>query len=166
MRRLITSLSVLSVLMPSIAMACSIHDKMAYHAVAEDFCTFIEGNRNAPSAKLFTPELLSAIHHAEAINAKIQKANPTEKPPLGDGVPYQAYQDHADFCRPGTNLHIDHQLMMEVQYIFPDAPDANWTDRLKLVKDKNGTWKIDDIIYGRDHQTSLRQMLQNVLPQE
>jgi hypothetical protein len=148
----------------SAAQACSAHDKMAYRAVAERFCTFLDGKRQ-PGTDLFTPSLLKIIAAAQAKNNMIAKAHPDEKPPLGDGIPYQAFPDQAIFCRPGQNLHSEHQLYMEVAYIFPDEPDADWVDHLKLVK--VGTdWKIDDIIYGHNHTEHLRVVLQNVLAAE
>ena len=36
---------------------------------------------------------------------------------------------------------------MEVEYIFTDTPDANWTDRLVLVTE-DGRPRIDDVLYG------------------
>ena len=153
--------SVMLVSVTSAALACSIHDKMAYKAAAENFCAFLETSRSHPDKALFTPALQNAIAVAEKRNAAIAKAHPGEKPPLGDGVPYQAFPDHADFCRPGQNLHIDHQLYMEVAYIFADAMNANWTDRLKLVKTDAG-WKIDDIVYGPDYNNTLRGVLRDV----
>lgn len=144
------------------AVACSPQDKEFFRMVTEKFCTFI-GTNAAPSDTLFTPSLVTTIKKAQAANDAWAKANPGEKPPLGDGVPYQAYPDHAPTCMPGTNVHVDHKLHMEVQYSFPDQPKGNWTDHLVLIKTDAGAWKIDDVLYAPDYQSGLRDILHDVI---
>lgn len=138
--------------------------------VAREFCKFIDSSRRdifAPHFKpLATTSLLKAIRKAEDKNSIIAKTYPNEKPPLGDGIPYQSYQDHAPFCRVDDVSYQRRKGEAIIAYIFPDTPEANWTDRLKL-KNINGVWQIDDILYGSDkaHMT-LRQVLKQAFPQE
>ena len=139
------------------ALACSPADKLAYQKLATAFCTFLQHDQAPPHA-LFTHSLIKDITDAERKNAKIAAAEPTEKPPLGDGVPYQSFPDHAPVCQPGTNVHVDHQIYIEVQHLFPNEPKANWTDRLHLVKTEQG-WRIDDILYAPDYTDGLREAL-------
>ena len=164
MRSLSIYLFIAALIVPSFAWACSVHDKMQYRTVAEDFCDFLDGDHH-PTTDLFTPSLLHTIEQAETLNTEWEIAHPGDKPPLGDGVPYQSFPDHAPFCRPGENVHIDHQLYMEVDHIFPDTPNANWTDRLKLVKTPDG-WKIDDVVYGTDYKTGLRRTLKTMFSED
>ncbi len=140
-----------------IAAACSPEDKAAYKKLAEQFCTFLKTDA-PPSASLFTPDLIKEIALAQRQNDVIAKAHPDEKPPLGDGVPYQGVPDHAPVCQPGTNIHVDHQVYMEVSHQFPKDAKSNWTDRLKLVKTVQG-WRIDDIVYDPDYDIGLRDVL-------
>jgi hypothetical protein len=94
---------------------------------------------------LLSPSLLLAIAAAEAKNEPIAKAHPDEKPPLGDGVPYQSFPDAAPACETGAKAPAEGGETVEIKYLFPETPDANWTDRI-LVK----AGKIDDILFAED----------------
>ena len=141
------------------AQACSPQDKQFYKMVTEDFCEFLKTERK-PTDALFTVPLLKAIQKANMRNIAWEQKNLGDKPPLGDGIPYQAFPDHAPKCAPGTNLHVDHTLHMEVMHSFPKEPKANWTDHLILMKTEHG-WKIDDIRYAPDYKTGLRDALKD-----
>lgn len=105
---------------------------------------------------LLTRSLLTEIDKALAKNDVIAAARPDEKPPLGDGVPFQAYQDFAPECRVAT---IDGGPDVNVEHVFPDQPAGNWTDRLVVVTE-DGLAKIDDILYGPEKfETGLREVL-------
>ena len=58
--------------------------------IAQIFCLARIGNDMAPVEGLLTPGLTSAIAAAEAENAVIAAQHPDEKPPLGDGIPWQS----------------------------------------------------------------------------
>lgn len=163
-KQIVSSLAVLGLLIQP-ALACSPQDKAFYKMVTEKFCAFL-GSDQKPTDDLFTPELVALIAKAQKENDTWAKANPGEKPPLGDGVPYQGYPDHAPKCEPGTNLHVDHKLHMEVKYSFPNEPKGNWTDHLLLIKTEAGAWKIDDVLYAPDYTSGLRDILTDVSTDE
>lgn len=105
---------------------------------------------------LLTRSLLAEIDKALAKNDVIAAARPDEKPPLGDGVPFQAYQDFAPECRVAP---IDGGPDVEIGHVFPDQPAGSWTDRL-VVRTEDGLAKIDDILYGpEEFKTGLRDVL-------
>jgi len=96
---------------------------------------------------LVTRALGSAIDEAVSKSDAIAKAAPDEKPPLGDGVPFASYTDEAPVCHAGKFAEADGKQTIEVEYIFADTPDANWTDRLVLVTE-DGRPRVDDVLYG------------------
>lgn len=115
-------------------------------AVAEAFCSSRLANDETATLALLTPSLLEAIEEANARNEIIAKETPDEKPPLGDGIPYQAFPDTAGGCEIGDVVHAGGNVEIKVTYKFADAPDAGWTDRLALVKEGDRLL-IDDVIY-------------------
>ncbi|MDB5541240.1 MAG: hypothetical protein JWQ89_2967 [Devosia sp.] len=126
------------------------------------FCIARLGNDMAPVEGLLTAELKSAIADAEAKNDAIQKAEPGDKPPLGDGIPWQDAPDYAAECNVGGVTLNEDKASVAIAYGFPDYPDANFTDslELKLVDDASigaPVWRIDNVSYAStgDLQTAL-----------
>lgn len=108
---------------------------------------------------LLTRSLTAEIDRALDKNEAIAAARPDEKPPLGDGVPFQAYQDFAPECRVAQVATADGGLNVDVEHVFADQPAGNWTDRLVIVTE-DGLAKIDDILYGPEKfETGLRDVL-------
>jgi hypothetical protein len=99
---------------------------------------------------LVTRALGAAIDEAVKKNDVIAADKPGEKPPLGDGVPFQSLPDKPQICHAGKFSEADGKLTVEIEYIFSDTPEANWTDRLVLVKE-DGRLRIDDVLYGTDN---------------
>jgi hypothetical protein len=132
------------------------------------FCAARVADAEQQVRALLTPSLLKAIEEAERRNDAIAKATPDEKPPLGDGIPYQGFPDHAPVCKPGEARQSAGATELEVAYEFPDTPDAGWTDRLVLIKSDNG-FLIDDILYqipaNHTEQIGLRSVLFNAFDQ-
>jgi len=130
--------------------------------VGEAFCKAREANDDDATRALLTPSLIAEVDAAQARSDVIAKANPDEKPPLGDGIPYQAFPDVPKDCVVGDVTAGAGSSEVKVTYSFPDARDAGWTDRLKLVAE-NGHLMIDDIIYANvangEPDLSLRQIL-------
>lgn len=130
--------------------------------IGEIFCIARLGNDMAPVEALLTPELVAAIAEAQAKNDAIQQAHPDEKPPLGDGIPWQAFPDYADQCGPGAITLAADDATVAIDYAFKAYPEADFTDslKLKLVDDATiGTkvWRIDNIAYAT--QGDLRAVL-------
>ena len=123
--------------------------------IGEIFCAARTGNDMMPVTALLSETLTTAIADAEAQNEVIAKARPDEKPPLGDGIPWQAYPDYADRCAPGEVTFMMDEAIVPIAYSFTAYPDANFTDtlKLKLIDDPalgGRVWRIDDIAYATD----------------
>lgn len=136
--------------------------------VGEIFCIARLGNDMGPVLGLMTSELTTAIVAAKEKNDAIQQAHPDEKPPLGDGIPWQAFPDYADQCKPGAVTLMQDEASVAIDYAFKDYPDANFTDTLKLtlVDDPmtdGKLWRIDNIAYSNegDLRTVLVSAFQN-----
>lgn len=114
--------------------------------VAAAFCKTRTAGDPEAVKPLLTPSLLAVIAEAEARNRIIAEGNPDEKPPLGDGVPYQTFQDLPDTCEPGQPAERAGRTEVPVTYGFEKTPDANWTDTLVLVA-ADGRPMIDDVRY-------------------
>jgi len=114
--------------------------------VGEIFCAGRLSDDMAPVEAILTPELKAAIAEAEAKNAEIEKAEPGDKPPLGDGIPWQTAPDYAPRCSVvGMSGTAEHPQVV-LFYQFPDQPTANWSDRLELTF-VDERLRINDVIY-------------------
>jgi hypothetical protein len=127
------------------------------------FCLSRLGSDEGPITGLLTPELTAAIDDAWTKNDAWAAANPPDdKPPLGDGIPWQSYPDYAAQCTVGLVTLMKTDAKIEIAYGFPDAPDADFTDTLLLKRVANDEigleqWRIDNVAYatGGDLKASL-----------
>jgi hypothetical protein len=131
-------------------------------SVAEAFCKARLADDEGKTLALLTPSLVKVIEEAKARNDVIAKATPDEKPPFGDGIPYQAFPDVAQGCEAGEISDKSGRVEVEVSYLFPDTPNADWTDRLKLVVDGHRLL-IDDILFANVANGEPDQGLRRVL---
>lgn len=120
--------------------------------VGQIFCLSRIGNDEAVISGLLTDGLRTAIAAAEARDDAWARSHPDEKPPLGDGMPWQSAPDYADTCETGLVTLSKTDAKVEIKYTFKDYPDANYTDTLILKKVPIegmdvGYWRIDDVIY-------------------
>jgi hypothetical protein len=115
-------------------------------AVAKAFCKARLADDEAATMALLTPSLVKMIDEAKARSDVIAKATPDEKPPFGDGIPYQSFPDLAQGCETGKIDEKSGRTEIEVNYLFPDTPNASWTDRLKLVTEGDRLL-VDDILF-------------------
>lgn len=117
------------------------------------FCIARLGNDMGPVIGILAAGLTDAIAAAEAKDAEWAEANPGDKPPLGDGIPWQSWPDYAPRCAVGSvTENLDGSAEVELRYDFPDTPRADFTDRLILEKtaiDEFGTevWRISNVAY-------------------
>lgn len=123
------------------------------------FCSLRAGGAEEPARYLLTADLLALVDRAQARSDAIQQARPNEKPPLGDGIPYQSFPDAADECR-AADYKIDGEtITLDIAYTFKTQQGADWTDHL-VVKRESGRPLIDDVRYGAEGATdSLRDVL-------
>ena len=130
--------------------------------LAAAFCTARMADDEAMVKPLLTPSLLALIGEAETRNKVIAEAVPDEKPPFGDGIPYQAFPDKADTCRPGQAAAEAGRIELPVVYGFEKMPDANWTDTLVLLS-ADGRLLIDDIRFQGSADGSANVTLREIL---
>jgi hypothetical protein len=122
--------------------------------IGEAFCLSRLTGDTGPIDGLLSPELRVAIAEAETKNAAIQKQAPDEKPPLGDGIPWQSWTDYADTCTVGAVTFMQDEANVAIDYAFTEYPDANFTDTLELKllpgPYDNSLWRLDNISYATD----------------
>ncbi len=123
--------------------------------IGEIFCISRLGNDMAPVQGLLATELTAAISEAEMKNDAIQKAHPDEKPPLGDGIPWQVFPDYAAECKVGAVTLEADRAVVDIAYGFPDYPDADFTDHLQLILVAQPNlgeplWRIENLAYATD----------------
>lgn len=129
--------------------------------LVERFCTTLipavaDYDPNAPGAwppddpgvfgPLVTSELASIIEEAVSLNGVLE-ADTGAKGPLGDGVPWKAYQDAVSDCTAGAISGPLGHPEVEIEYRYYEEPDSGWTDTLVLAR-QDDEWRIDDIHYG------------------
>src|ERR1700712_3288924 len=98
--------------------------------IGEIFCLSRLGNDEAVIDGILTADLKAAIADADKQNADWEAKNPGDKPPLGDGVPWQSWTDYAAKCATGLVALSKKDAKVEIQYGFPDDPKADFTDTL------------------------------------
>jgi hypothetical protein len=136
--------------------------------VAAAFCATRTSADDARLKPLLTPSLLAVIAEAEERNRIIAEATPDEKPPFGDGIPYQSFPDRPDTCGVGTPAERAGRTEIAVTYGFAGTPRANWSDTLILVP-AEGQALIDDIRFRESADGSgaltLREILHDAFDQ-
>jgi hypothetical protein len=130
--------------------------------IGQIFCLSRLGNDEAVLDGILTPELKSAIADAERKDGDWAAKNPGEKPPLGDGIPWQAWTDYAAICTVGLTTLMKTDAKVEIAYGFPEDASAGFTDTLILKRVPvagfdASFWRIDNIAYatGSDLKTEL-----------
>jgi hypothetical protein len=120
--------------------------------IGQIFCLSRTGNDEAVIEGILSAELKTAIADAWAKDKAWGDANPGDKPPLGDGIPWQTWPDYAPDCTIGLVTLMKTDARVEITYAFPDQPDAGFTDTLLLKRveiENYGTpfWRIDNLAY-------------------
>jgi hypothetical protein len=151
MRRTLTAILLATIAAPTLA-----QDEMVTLQPAqlgEIFCMARLGNDIGPVTGILSPALTAAIAEAEAKDAAWAAANPGDKPPLGDGIPWQTWPDYAPKCSVrNVSLNSAGYAEVEIRYDFPSTPHAEYSDTLLLKSiDTDGyginRWRIDNIHY-------------------
>jgi len=117
------------------------------------FCIGSLGNDMTPVEAMMTSDLQAAVAAAWERNAEFERANPGDKPPLGDGLPWRSWPDYADGCTVGEAVVDNLRAAVPITYSFSDYPDANYTNQLILLPEnyvpgEPMIWRIDDIDLG------------------
>jgi hypothetical protein len=121
--------------------------------IGQIFCLSRIGNDEAPIRGLLSPDLTQAIADANAKNDAYLAANPDEKPPLGDGIPWGSWPDYTSHCTVGVPTLMQDEASVAISYDFPEDKSADYTDTLDLSlvlnEDQSAkVWRIDNIHYG------------------
>ncbi len=136
--------------------------------LAEAFCAARLAYDEEAIRALLSADLLDLIARAEEVDARIAAAEPDEKPPLGDGIPYTSYWDAPESCTPGAVINHATASSVEVVYSYAGEPDWGWTDRLVVVPVEDRL-AIDDVLFHKreesDEQHTMRGSLEWVLEQ-
>jgi hypothetical protein len=118
--------------------------------IGQIFCIGSLGNDMAPVEALLTPDLAAVVADAWVKDAQAEAANPGDKPPLGDGLPWRSWPDYADGCAVSEVTTEAGAAHVHIGYTFAEYPEANYDNVLilKQVEPADGTaavWRIDDI---------------------
>lgn len=130
--------------------------------IGQIFCFSRLGNDEAVISGILTAGLAAAIADAQRRSDAIASKAPDEKPPLGDGIPWQSSPDYADRCETGLVSLSKTDAKVDIRYGFRQAPDAGYTDELILKRVpiagmEVGYWRIDNVVYadGTDLRAAL-----------
>lgn len=118
---------------------------------------------------LVTPELLSKLAQAQAVEKKHFIATKNQEPPLFQGDPFSSLFEGANSYKPGQCVTEGARAYCDIDLTYKEQDGeaaTTWTDKLILVK-RVGGWKVDDIQFGAtwdfgQHGT-LRSMLGDVI---
>ena len=137
--------------------------------VGQIFCLSRLGNDEAVLDGILTAELKAAIAEAWSKDDAWEEQNPGEKPPLGDGIPWAAWPDYAAECTVGLVTLMKTDAKVEINYGFPEAAAANFTDTLLLKRVDmpdydTSFWRIDNLAYatGGDLKAVLASAFENL----
>jgi len=136
--------------------------------IGQIFCIGSLGNDMAPVEALLTPDLAATIADAWVKDAAFEAANPGDKPPLGDGLPWRTWQDYADGCTIAEGEVGREAASVLINYTFATAPEANYTNFLvlrpvSLADGAEVVWRIDDIDLGEGN--TFRTLLERAFAQ-
>lgn len=146
MRTVLIAAALLTTIAPALA------DGITPTQIGEAFCISRLSGDEGPITGLLTADLAAAIAAAWEKNDAYAKANPGDKPPLGDGLPWSSFVDYASECTVGDVTATGDTATLEIHYGFPESPEANYTDLVDLKKvevpELYGTaWRIDNVSY-------------------
>ncbi len=105
-------------------------------------------------APILSPSLLDLMKGAEAAEAAYAKANAKEAvPPLVEGDLFSSLFEGADKYKVGLCKVSDQNVLCATLLSHSEGgvgspKTTDWTDTLILAADKDGTWKVDDILFG------------------
>ena len=120
--------------------------------IGQIFCLARVGNDMAPIEAMLTPSLRKAIGKAEALDAAYAKKHPGEKPPLGDGLPWQSAPVYTPNCSAAAAVGAtDAEARVDITYAFDGAPSLTDTLLLRPVPHPemgDQVWRLDDVLFG------------------
>lgn len=99
---------------------------------------------------LVTPELLSKLAEAQAVEQKHFIATKNQEPPYFQGDPFSSLYEGATSYKIGQCVTEGARSYCDVDLTYTEQSGnkpTTWTDKLILVK-RVGGWKVDDISFG------------------
>src|SRR5690606_36425239 len=86
--------------------------------IGQIFCLSSPGHHMAAVEGLLSYELNQLVQEAWEKNAAFEEANPGDKPPLGDGLPWRTWPDYADGCTVDDSLVERESADVLINYTF------------------------------------------------
>lgn len=111
-----------------------------------DFCRAVQANAEPGAEALMSPALQAAVARLRSVDAAFRKANPGEKPPLGDGLRLVSFPDGLESCVPT----VETPMRIDLAYAPKGDPAHGWHDRLLLARGPGGRLVISDIVYNQN----------------
>jgi hypothetical protein len=118
----------------------------------------------------YAPHLTRALHaalqRALAERNKGATENPGEKPPYADGELFVSMFEGYTEVRPLTVATEGDNARVPVCFAYADASGrTEWTDTVVLRRE-DGSWRIDDVVYGGQWDFANTGTLRDMLPKE
>ncbi|MFM2354969.1 MAG: hypothetical protein RLZZ528_705 [Pseudomonadota bacterium] len=125
-------------------------------ALGQAWCAAVLAFDEAAAEALMSDSLRDAVARARSADAAFRQEHPDDKPPLGDGLALAAFPDTPATCRVTPAAE-----GIEIRYVFPDTPDADWIDRLLTAPTAEGL-AVVDVLFAPDYRGSLALWLDGV----
>jgi hypothetical protein len=123
-----------------------------------------DADEMAKAAPMLTHELVAALDRARAERDRALKEHPVEKPPFVEGALFSSLFEGYTHARPLTVATEGDHARVPVCFAFADASGrTEWTDTIVLRK-QDGTWRIDDVVYGGQWDFANTGTLREALP--
>ena len=123
-----------------------------------------QADQLATAAPMLTHELAAALERARAERDRALKEHPGEKPPFVEGALFSSLFEGYTHARSLTVATEGDQARVPVCFAFADASGrTEWTDTVVLRK-QDGTWRIDDVVYGGQWDFANTGTLRDALP--
>jgi hypothetical protein len=123
-----------------------------------------EADQLATAAPMLTHELVAALERARAERDLSLKEHPGDKPPYVEGALFSSLFEGYTHARPLTVATEGDQARVPVCFAYADdSGRTEWTDTVGLVR-QDGTWRIDDVVYGGQWDFANTGTLRGALP--
>jgi hypothetical protein len=109
--------------------------------LGRDFCAAVMAGNEGAAVALMAADLQREVAKLRTFDAAWRARNPTEKPPLGDGLRLTAWQDAPQSCTPEAGA----AGTVVLAYVPAGAPADEWRDTLVLAG--TAPLRVTDIRY-------------------
>jgi hypothetical protein len=118
----------------------------------------------ATYAPLLTRGLRDALARAHAQTERDQREHPDDKPAYVEGALFASLFEGYERGAPVTIAVEGDRAQVPVRFVHAEKGEAvRWTDTFVVVRE-DGTWRIDDVVYGGDWDFANHGRLRDHLP--